>query len=226
MARSTEDMIHDLARNLPPVTPMRRLREIVVMALGVSLPFYILRLGTAGFNDRLTGSEPPGLVFLLVSAILVLVAVGGLLAGLAGAIPGRETTSRFGMALTLFALAAIAGAFGYSMMFEPASIAQAAKGSVACALGAAMLAIPAAWFVTRFVVRGAARAIPSTMALATAGGMGAAAAIIHATCPHPDSLHLILGHGLAPFVGGLIVLTCASIYYALREGRRGPNAAS
>ncbi len=221
MARSTDDMIRELSRDLPPVTPMRRLREVALMTLGISLPFCVYRLATSGLNDSMAGIESPSVVFTLVLAILVLVAIGGLVAALAGAIPGREKTSRLGLRLCLVALAVATSALGYALAFEPTPFVEIAKSSVGCALGAAMLAVPAALFVTRFVVRGAADRISTATGLATAGGMGAAAAVVHASCPHPEALHLVMGHGFAPFAGGLVVLTGVSIYFAIK--RSGPS---
>lgn len=215
MKPSTEALIHELAADLPPVKPLGRLRDTIVAALGISLPFYLYWFITSGVRRQFRQGELPDGVYLMVASALLLVAAGGLLAGLAAAIPGREDASQLGRNLFLSGLAAGLSVLGYHWALGSTSVFEVSRSSAQCAMGAAMLAIPSALLVARFTARGAALHFPRALSLACAGGMGVSAGVIHLTCSHADPIHLVLGHALAPFAGGLVVLTGLSIAVGL-----------
>ena len=86
-----------------------------------------------------------------------------------------------------------------------------------------MLAIPSALLAARFTVRGAARHFPTALSLAFIGGMGVSSGVVHLTCSHANPAHLALGHALAPFAGGFVVLIGLSILIGLGPLLRRSN---
>ncbi|MBW2726432.1 MAG: hypothetical protein JRE71_18790 [Deltaproteobacteria bacterium] len=213
MTQSTDAMIRELAADLAPVKPLGRVRDTVLTTLGISLPFYGYWLITSGLREQFRQGGMPDFVYSMVAIALLLIAVGGLAAGLAAVIPGREDDARLGRNILFAGLA-----LGILVLFTQWSLGITAVldvsgPSVQCAMAAGMLAIPSALLVARFtfMARGAARHFPRALSLACAGGMGVSSGVVHLTCSHADPLHLVLGHAFAPFAGGLVVLIVASI---------------
>jgi hypothetical protein len=111
-------------------------------------------------------------------------------------------------------------ALGFQWTGASTSILAVSRSSLQCAMAAGMLAIPSALIAARFTVRGAARNFPIALSLACAGGIGVSSAVIHLTCSHAEPIHLVLGHGFAPFAGGLAILILLSIGVGIRSRLR------
>lgn len=219
MTQSTDEMIRELATNLTPVKPLGRVRDTVFAALGISLPFYGYWLITSGVRDQLRLGEAPDLVYLTVGIAQLLVAIGGLGAGLAAAVPGREDTARLGRGIFLAGLGLGILVLGTQWSAGTGVILDVSRSSLQCATAAAMLAVPSALLLARFTVRGAARHFPRSLSLACMGAIGVSSAVVHLTCSHAESIHLVLGHGFAPLAGGLVILialTLVNVLFRLR----------
>lgn len=213
MSRSTDDLILRLSGSLPPVKPLRRLRETLLVVVGIPLPVYALWLMTRGIPHGFAQGEAPESLFLAVMSILVLLAGGGLVAGLAAAIPGREGAERIGRVI-FWAVSAIGLLLvGYQCLHGTGPIVKDSLSGIPCALFAAMLSIPSAAMVTRNIMRGAALDRHRAIALACAGSMGVGAVIVHLSCANSEPLHLLAGHALSPLVGGTIVLLGVSMMF-------------
>jgi hypothetical protein len=215
VTQSTDAMIRELAATLAPVKPLGRVRDAVLIALGVSLPFYGFWIFSSGVREQFAGGTPPSFVYSIVALLLLAVAAGGVVAGLASAVPGREDAARLGRKVLFAALMLGFLVLGFQLSSRSetwaASILDVSGSSLQCAMAAAMLSIPSALLLGRFTLRGAARHVPISLALALVGGMGVSSAAVHLTCSHPAPIHLILGHGFAPFAGGLATLILASV---------------
>jgi hypothetical protein len=204
--RSTENLVQQLVRNLPPVKPIARLRVAAtgIVALWVAavvatgwLTDTWPRLGEAAF-----WSDPITVTILLGLAI---VAAGAVVAALADAVPGREPLARAGR---IGAGAAAVGLIGCGLWAVGGDASESSAGlfagSANCLGHALVLAIPAALAASFYLSRGAPqqRTIASGVAAAGAAGLGALA--VHATCDVAGGFHLLLGHCLTPMIGGLV----------------------
>ena len=215
MKQSTDELIATLSGDLSRVEPLGRLREIALSVLGISLPFYLYWLVSRGLRHQFAAGELPDTVYFEVVGILLLLAAGGIVAGLASSIPGREMAVRLGQGLFVSGLVVGFLVLGFEWITGTTSLVEGGLSSLPCVTGAAMLSIPSTFLVTRFILRGAAPDLPVTLALACAGGMGIAAMVVHLTCPNPDAMHLMLGHALAPLVAGLFALFVLSLIIAM-----------
>lgn len=223
MTQSTEAMIRQLAADLAPVKPLGRVRDTVLAALAISLPFYGYWLITSGVREQFRRGEMPDFVYLVVAIALLLVAVGGLIAGLASAVPGREDDARLGGGVLFAGLTLATLVLAAQWILGTPAILEISRSSIQCAMAAGMLAIPSALLVARFTVRGAARHFPWALSLACAGAMAVSSAVVHLTCSHAEPIHLVLGHGFAPFAGGLVVLIVVSITFGIGTRLRRTN---
>ncbi len=215
MSRTTEELIRDLAGDLPPVKPLARVRTVVGFALLLSLPLFAWWFAEHGLRHQFHAGETPGFSYLASGAALLILAGGGLVFALTSVIPGRERDARAGqllfgggvaLALSLFAAQGLAGNL---------HLVDGLHSSRSCILGAVGLAIPAGLVVARYVIRGAPRSLSVALAAGFTGGMGMAAILVHLTCAHADPVHMVLGHALAPLYGGVVVVAMASVAAAL-----------
>lgn len=222
MSRSSEELIRNLSRDLPAVVPMGRLRDTVLVGLGFALPFFAFWIFGSGVREQFLRGETPDGVYLTVACVALLLAVGGLVAGLASAIPGREDAYRLGRNLGLAGLALGIAVLGYQISLGSTSGVEVWSGvwrsSGACATGATVLGLPIALFAARYIVRGFAPRQGLALSLACGGAVGFAAAVVHLTCSYADPLHQIIGHGLAPITGGLVILIGMMTASALTSG--------
>lgn len=220
MSDSTENMIRELAAGLPPVKPLGRLRDAILLALLISLPFDAYWLLSSGLREQFRLGESPDVTFLAVAAILVTLLIGGSLAGLAAAIPGREDAFALGRNLTIGGAVAGGLLFAISWVGSGTEIGEVMGSSLQCIIGATTLGVPTSLYLASYVLRGAPVRAPVAIALACAGGIGVSASIVHLTCSHRLAAHLVLGHGLAPIAVGAAVLLSASLVYALGSALR------
>lgn len=223
MAPSTDDLIRELASDLPPVKPLARVRIVVASLLGLSLPVFIWWLTSRGLRHQFEAGEAPTLAYLLATAVMLLLAAGGLLFGLTSVIPGREKEARAGRRLFGAGLGVGVVLFFLYWLSGGSPIVETLASSRSCARGSLLLAIPAGLVVAYYVYRGAARSLPVALAASFTGAAGVSALMVHLTCAHPDPFHMVLGHALAPLYGGVALLGLGSLVVALGIGRRDPS---
>lgn len=226
-ARSPEEQIRELARDLTPVRPVPALRSVLGVAavLGLAAPAAYWLLGGPGLRPG--GAVASGFPYLATLAGLALVAFGALGAGLAAAVPGREASRRLGarVAAAGFVLAVAGGIWGLVSGDPPTLGNWLSCVGRALALGAAPTLLGCA-----FIVYAAVRRPGSGAALALAGGVALGAAAVHATCPSDSPMHWLLAHSLAPLVAILVLTAPLAALLARRTRRerdasRGPRAA-
>jgi len=221
MSRSTEELIRELAGDLPAVRPLGRVRAVLAFALAVSLPFYAWWYASHGLRHQFVEGQVPGLMYLLAASTLALLAAGGLVCGLTSAIPGRENDARAGRLIFVAgALIALAALFVRGFVDET-TLLEGFVSSQGCIRGAVLLSLPAGLVIGRYVMRGAARSRPAALAVGFAGGVGLAAVIVHLTCPHPDALHMVVGHAAAPLYAGVGLMALASVLAAVVRPGQG-----
>jgi len=205
--RSTEDLVQQLVRNLPPVKPIARLRVAAAGIVALWVTAVVATAWVTGAWPRLGEAAfwlDPIAVAILIG--LVVFAACAVIAALADAVPGREPLARAGRigagAAGVWLLGCGLWAVGGG---EGQSSAGQLKGSASCLLHALVLAIPAALAAGFYVSRGAPqhRWIASGVAAAGAAGLGALA--VHATCSVAGGFHLLLGHCMTPMIGGLVL---------------------
>ena len=154
------------------------------------------------FGESAFWSDPISVAILIG---LSAAAAGGVVAALAGAVPGREPLARAGR---IGAGAAVVWSIGCGLWAvaggESAAAASPFAGIASCFAHALALAIPAALAVGFYLSRGAPQrgSIDAGIAAAAAAGLGAVA--VHATCGVGGGLHLLLGHCATPIVAGLL----------------------
>ena len=101
MAKEIGSLIQELAANLSPVQRIPRLRRVAGWALLLAAATTALGLLVLGQRSDLLGLIGRDLGFSAALGGLALVAVGGVLGGLAAAVPGREPLARLGLGLAL-----------------------------------------------------------------------------------------------------------------------------
>lgn len=213
--------IDELTSGLRPVRRVPRLRLAfgAVALIGVLVGALALVSSLELRTDliRLVGRDP-GFTGILTG--LALVAAGGLLAGLAASVPGRERVARAGLALGVAGVAtsAITGsalllAGGLPLRAEPPLSYDATCLATSC-----LLALPAGLAAVVLAGR-AAPYRPLLSALAAASGAVAIGAFaVHLSCPCDGLRHALLAHALAPVSGG--VLLAVPFHAALRRAAR------
>ena len=211
MGSEIGSLIQKLAANLPPVQRIPRLRWVAGRVLLLAAATTALGLLVLGPRADLFGLVGRDLGFSAALAGLVLVGVGGVLAGLAAAVPGRELLWRVGLGLGVAGVLIPAGVGALLLASGLAPAEPPLRSDAACLATSYLLALPAALAVLAFVARGAATR-PGLAALAAASGAVAIGAIaLHLTCPYDGLRHVLLAHALAPVSGGLLLGTPLSL---------------
>lgn len=214
--RDTDELVHDLARDLRPVRPIARLRSA---AASVVLLWAMVVVANA-----LLGGGPPhplegSWAHLLVLVGLGISAAGGVVAALAAAVPGRERPARSGrswMGLGI-ALTLVAGGWG-ALGEQVGPVGGVLRGSSTCFARALGVGLPPLLVLGAFVSRGAASRIRVTAGIALVGAVALGAAAIHAICPVSDGLHVLLGHCLTPLMASaLLAIPMAALLARSRE---------
>jgi len=216
----TEELIQELAENLEPVRPIPPLRQVLVAILALWAAVACLGLLVLGTRpdllDLVLAWRGAGAVF----AGLGLAGLGGLIAALALAVPGREATVRAGLALGLVGMALAAGA-GTLMLLRSPVVGEHAplSGDLRCLGVACGVAFLPALAVVSLGGR-AAPLRPLFLAWAAAAGTAALGAVVaQASCPFSDPQHIMWAHILAPGVGA-VLLTLPLLWVLRRVVRR------
>jgi hypothetical protein len=224
VSEPSERLVQSLASDLSAVRPLPPLRRMlgVIGLLGVAaFGFAFWLRGTSPQLFQVASSHP---AYLCIWIGLLAVAVGGLVAALAGAVPGRQLEARTGVAL-MTAGALLAIGVGGLLAFTGTDAGGAAappRAAGICLSLALALGFPAAVVGLGFVLRGWP-ARPLACLLAAAAGAGALGAFVtHMTCVQVDALHLMLGHLLGPLLGA--ALLTIPLQVLARGGRRDRRA--
>ena len=220
-ARTAEEKIRELARDLAPVRPIPPLRSALAAAVALGLVALAAHwlLGGPGLRAGGVGTWLT-LPYLATFAGLAFVALGAIGAALAGAIPGREVSSRLGARVAAFGLVlAIAGGLWGIAHGDVPAAGEDLSACLSCIGRAFTLGAAPALLACAFIVYAAVRRPRLGTALALAGGVALGAAAVHATCPSDSPLHWILAHTLAP-VAAMTVLTVPLAALLARWARR------
>ncbi len=221
-ARTAEEEIRELARDLDPVRPIPPLRSALAAAVALGLVALAAQwlLGGPGLRagDVGTWLTPP---YLATFAGLALVALGAIGAALAGAVPGREVSARLGARVAAFGLVlAIAGGLWGIARGDAPAAGEDLGACLSCIGRAFTLGAAPTLLACAFILYAAVRRPGLGTALAIAGGVALGAAAVHATCPSDSPLHWVLAHTLAP-IAAMIVLTAPLAALLARWTRRG-----
>ncbi len=220
-ARTAEEKIRELARDLAPVRPIPPLRSALAAAVALGLVALAAQWLLGGPGLRAGGAVASSLPYLATLAGLALVAFGAIGAALAGAVPGREVSARLGARVAAFGLVlAIAGGLWGIAHGDAPAAGEDLSACLSCIGRAFTLGAAPTLLACAFIVYAAVRRPGLGTALAIAGGVALGAAAVHATCPSDSPLHWILAHTLAP-VAAMIVLTAPLAALLARWTRRG-----
>lgn len=219
----TRELIRDLAADLGPVRPLPRVRFVAAAVLLLWLAIGVVGVAVKGlaptFLETLAMPVSAGGIF----AGLLVAGLGGVLAALALAIPGRERLARLAFALGGAGMAIAAGV-GFALIARSPLVewrwpAASDLPCLATALVVGLVpALALGWFAGR-----AAPFRPLAIALAAAAGAAAlGGSVAQATCPAADPMHLMLGHVIVPAVGAF-ALTLPLLVAIRRSERRQPS---
>jgi len=218
---STDELIQELSRDLPPVRPIPPLRWMVAGVLLLWAAIALAGVMLRGVAVDLLPLSGPRVSAAAVFAGLALTGLGGVLAAFGLAVPGRERLGRAGLVTALVGLAVAAG-LGTILAWQSVAPPPApAASDLGClGIGLALGFLPA---VAAVLLAGrAAPHRPLVVVLAAAAGTAALGAVAaQASCPSLDLRHLILGHVLAPAAAA--ALLTLPLLVALRRARREPE---
>jgi hypothetical protein len=193
----TDRLIADLAADLRPV------RRVPPLWVPLAAAFALGALGLTGdailggglrgdLAARLAAAGP----YAAIALGLILAALGGLLASVAGSTPGRGTAARAGLGVLA---AGLLCAFGWAVVLAPSLSAPGAP-EVACLRNSLILgALPAA-AAALYGLRAAPRDRLWSLAAAALGGGAIGALATHLVCPAASASHWLWGHATTPLV--------------------------
>ncbi len=230
MSRHTnDDLIHELARDLPPVKAIARLRVAAAKLLllwlcALAVSRWLDGSGPGSALDGLSGDWSHWSVWIGLAVL----AGGALLAALAGAVPGRERVVGAGRAAAVLGIAWVFGSGLWGLAGAEGAHAEAAlSDSFACAGYAIALGFPSLWFAAAFLLRGAPARPLMASTVAAAGAVALGAFAVHAACSITSGEHVLLGHFLTPVVAaGLISLPLAARIARASRAGSGPVSAN
>jgi hypothetical protein len=216
--RTAEQIVGDLVEALEPVRFIPRLRTVAAVALVLGAASSAVVFGFRGLRaDLAEAVVSPSLV--LVAIGLTGIALGGIAASLGAGVPGREAVLRSGLWVLLCGFVLAAGAAGWCFVsvgaaaWEGMGIRCLSTAFFAGLLpGLGLLAFLGFAFPTRPLVAAAA---------ASGGAVGLGAISVHGSCPATGGLHVLVGHALAPLLGGVVLaLVLYSVLCRLRGEAR------
>ena len=217
MSPGSERLVEELARDLEPVRPLPPLRRMVAVVLGVGAAAAAAGVAYLGANPDLADVAQgyPGFVAIWVG--LLLVAVGGVVAALAGAVPGREPEARAAFGVTALGAGVAVGLGGILVLNGPEAAVPAAPAwaSGLCASLAALLSLPAAAVGLGFVLRGAPGRPLASLVAAASGALALGSFANHMHCVQLDAAHLLMGHALGPLLAA--ALLAVPVWWVVRR---------
>ncbi len=215
--RSTEQLVGGLIQNLEPVRPIPRLRAAGAGALALGAISSAVVISLRGIRpDLVAGTVGPSVALIAIG--LTVVALGGIAACVGAAVPGRERVARVGIGTLFAGLAVAAGAAGWGLVSMGAGAWEGlGLGCLTIAFFAGLL--PGVGLLA-FLVRAFPNRPAAALATAAGGAVGLGSISVHASCAVTGGLHVLIGHALAPLLGGAVL---ALLLYPvfLRFGKRG-----
>jgi hypothetical protein len=205
--RSTEQLVHELAQDVPPVRPipcLRRVMAAVVIAWVIAVALMWL---LSGLPPDLLRSAPWGdPKFTAVLVGLGCMALGATLAALAAAVPGRDDVATASGGVALLGVALAAGGGLWALVGTTASPGEMGLTSGLSCMGRACgLALLPVLVASLFLARGFAHRPLLSAGFAVAGSVALGALVVHASCRMGGALHVLLGHALAPLLLGFVL---------------------
>ena len=201
-----EDLIRDLARDLDPVHPIPRIRNVIAGVVALWLLIAAMGLTVLGLRPDMAEAVIGARGVAVVFAGLGLAGLGGVVAALAMGVPGREILARGALTLAVLGMVVAAGVGTVLFAMNRATEAHVPLTADLACLSVALLvgllpALGMVWFAGRSVPFR-----PLILVLAAAAGAASLGAITaHASCPHTEMRHLLVAHALAPAVGVLLL---------------------
>ncbi len=205
---ATDTLIHRLASEAGPVRriapPKWAFLPVVAITTGIGAAF----LGPSALVRGLQRAVSEGGIDSVVLVGLLVAAAGGIAAALAEREPGRNDSTRLGLAalaagLGLAAIGAIAAA-----CLEPSGATSWGE-QLRCLAHCSLLAAPPATLLLFLLIR-SAPGRPRIAALAAGAGAAAlAAVIVHLACAGHGEPHRLAAQGLAPLLGAALALPFA-----------------
>jgi len=212
----TARLIRKLAADLSPVRRIVPLRVAWLASIAVAIASGAIFLAMTGSRPRWLASlaELPG--FATLAAGLPLVAFGGTLAALSGAVPGRELAQRFGLGLT--GVGALVLAFGSVQLAPVATAVVPLSMDLECLIVGCVIGLPAALATLFFLLRAFPQKHVAVSLAALGGAVAAGAAAVHLSCPWDNARHLVASHALAPAFAALVFCLPVAKLLELRRG--------
>ena len=211
----SRDLIARLTRDLEPVRPIPRLSTLLAGCLGVAAVVGAVVLSMYDTNPDLRASCLQDATYSAVLGGLAFAVVGGCLAALASAVPGRDNVLRaaVGVGVAGLALAVVAPAVAALRAAVPPGVG---AGDFMCVLrGVAFAALPAT-VVLATAGRGWAGRPVHTVALGLLGAGAVGALLVHLTCPKIEPLHVLCTHTSTPLVmAALLTAAVAPLMHRL-----------
>lgn len=203
----TRAFARELARDVSPVERVARLRTAALRVLAVWGVVSAAFLAWKGLSESSRDAERLLSGFGAVLGGLSLVGLGGLVAALATAVPGREPTARMASALLALGLLVAVGLGGLLLRADPAAAAPATlRSDVTCLIVAGIVAVLPSLGALLYVVRAAPARPLATLLGVGLGCVALGAFTAQLGCADPALRHLLVGHALAPVLGAAVFL--------------------
>jgi len=218
---SSEQLVEELARGVAPVSPLPRLRTVLLAVLGVwAVAFAAMLLLGSGAAIPDGAVSHGDLRFLAIGIGVGVFAVGAMLRALAGAVPGREAAARAGARVAATGLGLLVLACVWVLVAGLEGGDLDLGGSLMCMGHAVMLALLPMIGMSLFLVRAYARRPLLAAVFAATGAIALGVLAVHVSCHAGGWLHILLGHAFAPFAVGCVL--AVPIGFVLRtRNRRG-----
>jgi hypothetical protein len=200
VSKSTLQLIDELATDLRPVRVIPPLWLGVSGVLAAAFATAVIVLVTHGAKPGLWDALAT-VQFSGVLAGLFVVGVGGCIAGLASAVPGREDIVR------LAAAVAVAGLLGSVRAVAPDvswSSARLEPVDLQCVGIGLLLAVGPIAAVLAIAFRGTTVRPRVTATMTVMGASALGALVMHLICPLSDARHFLFSHCLTPVALGVL----------------------
>ena len=205
---TTDTLIHRLATEADPVRriapPKWAFLLVVAITTGIGAAF----LGPAAVVRGLQRSVSEGGIDSVVLVGLLVAAAGGIVAALAEREPGRDESTRLGLAALAAGLGLVAIGTIATACLEPSG-ATSWGDQLRCLAHCSLLAAPPTALSLLLLTR-SAPGRPRIAALAAGAGSAAlGAVIVHLACAGHGEPHQLAAQGLAPLLGAVLTLPFA-----------------
>jgi hypothetical protein len=193
---STQSLMNELVRDLQPVRRYPSLRVAAGVVIALTLPLFAVT-GVRPDLIEITRAWPS---FAIVLVGLAIAAIGGIVAGAARSVPGRERAGRGGAALVALGLGAGGISCLVGLMTVGASAGSPSATDLGCLVGAVGLSIVPALAMIYWMAKGSVADATLTAGLGIAGAAALGALLVHLECAGWGPRHILLGHIAGPVV--------------------------